>query len=115
VNQWCSDGVCSGLAGSRITPRPEKIVGQVEGHRAAGSTGIGRKTDEPVGEALGEFMKAVAFSAGMAADLAVVEDQGQGIGQKPDHGQHHLESTFFCSLGKRRQRLNGEISSLFHV
>jgi hypothetical protein len=25
----------------------------------------------------------------MAADLAVVEDQGQGIGQKPDHGQHH--------------------------
>src|ERR1700682_482107 len=34
-------------------------------------------------------MKGVAFSAGMAADLAVVEDQGQGIGQKPDHGQHH--------------------------
>jgi hypothetical protein len=25
----------------------------------------------------------------MAAHLAVVEDQGQGIGQKPDHGQHH--------------------------
>src|ERR1700694_875869 len=34
-------------------------------------------------------MKGVAFSAGMAADLAVVEDQGQGISQKPDHGQHH--------------------------
>ena len=34
-------------------------------------------------------MKGLAFSAGMAADLAVVEDQGQGIGQKPDHGQHH--------------------------
>src|SRR5207245_10084821 len=25
----------------------------------------------------------------MAADLAVVEDQGQGIGKKPDHGQHY--------------------------
>jgi hypothetical protein len=34
-------------------------------------------------------MKGVAFSAGMAADLAVVEDQGQGIGQKANHGQHH--------------------------
>src|SRR5216684_7446601 len=34
-------------------------------------------------------MKGVAFSTGMAADLAVVEDQGQGIGKKPDHGQHH--------------------------
>ena len=34
-------------------------------------------------------MKGIAFSASMAADLAVVEDQGQGIGEKPDHGQHH--------------------------
>jgi hypothetical protein len=25
----------------------------------------------------------------MAAHLALVEDQGQGVGQKPDHGQHH--------------------------
>jgi hypothetical protein len=33
-------------------------------------------------------MKGVAFSAGMAAHLAVVEDQGQGVGQKPDQGQH---------------------------
>jgi len=36
--------------GDRASGRtPEKIAGQVEGHRAAGSTGIGRKTDEPVG------------------------------------------------------------------
>ena len=56
---------------------------------AARSTGVGRNSEEPVGEALGQLMKGVAFSAGMAADLAVVEDQGQGIGQKPDHGQHH--------------------------
>src|SRR5437879_12101033 len=34
-------------------------------------------------------MEVVTFSTGMAADLAVVEDQGQGIGKKPDHGQHH--------------------------
>ena len=34
-------------------------------------------------------MKGLAFSAGVAADLAVVEDQGQGVGQKPNHGQHH--------------------------
>jgi len=39
-------------------------------------------------------MKGLAFSAAMAADLAVVEDQGQGIGKKPDHGQHHQG----CSL-----------------
>src|SRR5438445_4428760 len=34
-------------------------------------------------------MEGVTFSASMAADLAVVEDQGQGIGKKPDHGQHY--------------------------
>src|SRR5882762_8142617 len=34
-------------------------------------------------------MKGVTFSTGMAADLAVVEDQRQGIGKKPDHGEHH--------------------------
>ena len=38
-------------------------------------------------------MKGVAFSAGMATDLAVIEDQGQGIGQKPDHGQYHQGSS----------------------
>ena len=25
----------------------------------------------------------------MAADLAMIEDQGQGIGQKPDHGEYY--------------------------
>jgi hypothetical protein len=34
-------------------------------------------------------MKGLAFSAGVAADLALAENQGEGIGQKPDHGQHH--------------------------
>jgi len=34
-------------------------------------------------------MKGLAFPAGMAADLALVEDQRQGVGQKPDHGEHN--------------------------
>src|SRR5437879_5572388 len=34
-------------------------------------------------------MKGRALSAGMTADLTLVEDQGQGVGQKPDHRQHH--------------------------
>ena len=38
---------------------------------------------------LGELMEGLALSAGMAADLALVEDQGQGVGQKPDHGEYY--------------------------
>src|SRR6266478_3247292 len=34
-------------------------------------------------------MEGLAFSAGMAADLAMVENRGQGIGQKPNHRQHY--------------------------
>src|ERR1700682_2057591 len=34
-------------------------------------------------------MEGLALSAGMAAGLALVEDQGQSVGQKPDHRQHH--------------------------
>ena len=39
--------------------------------------------------ALGQLVKGVTFSAGMTADLAVIEDQRQGIGKKADHGEHH--------------------------
>src|SRR6266478_1243653 len=53
------------------------------------STGVGSEGGEPIGDSLGGLVKGLAFSASMAADLAVVEDQGQGIGKKPDHGQHH--------------------------
>src|SRR5260370_21954040 len=53
------------------------------------STGIGGKSEERVGESLGQLMKGVTFSAGMAADLTMVEDQRQSVGQKADHGQHH--------------------------
>ena len=56
--------------------------------RRTASTGVGGRGDEPIGDSLGALVKGLAFSASMAADLAVVEDQGQGIGQEPDHGQH---------------------------
>ncbi len=39
------------------------------------STGIRGKSGEPVRDALGELMEGFASPAGMAADLAVVEDQ----------------------------------------
>src|SRR6266849_4529928 len=60
---------------------------------AAESTGIGCKSDEPVGHALGEFMEALATTAGMAADLPMIEDQGQAVSQQPNHGQHHQSRT----------------------
>src|SRR5258708_375331 len=53
------------------------------------STGVNGEGGEPIGDALGELVKGPAFSAGMAADLAMVEDHGKGIGQEPDHGQHY--------------------------
>src|SRR5437899_4318492 len=77
---------------------PGKIAGHVSGLARRRSTGIRRKSDEPVRQALGILMEGLAFSAGMAADLALVEDQGQGIGEKPDHGQHHQG----CGLVDRR-------------
>ena len=54
---------------SRKDSRPHRIYGGV------GSTGIGGKGDEPVSDSLGELMEGLAFSAGMATDLALVEDQ----------------------------------------
>lgn len=53
------------------------------------STGIGGKSEKPIGEAFGELMKGVTFSARMAANLTMVEDQRQSIGKKADHGEHH--------------------------
>ena len=43
-------------------------------------------------------MEGAAFSANMAADLALIEDQGKSVGQKPDHGEQHQG----CSLVDRR-------------
>ena len=40
------------------------------------STGVGRRDDEPIGDSLGALVKGLAFSASMASDLAMVEDQG---------------------------------------
>ena len=53
------------------------------------STGVGGQRGEPIGDSLGKLVKGLAFSASMAEDLALVEDQGEGIGQKPDQGEHH--------------------------
>src|ERR1035437_5583782 len=44
---------------------------------SAESTGIGRKSEEAVSHAPGELTKGIAPSEGMAANLAVVEDQRQ--------------------------------------
>src|SRR5712692_8446789 len=66
-----------------------KTAGHSEGPARRRSTGVRGKSDEPVSYVLGELVKGFAFSAGMAADLAMIEDQGQGVGQKPDHRQHH--------------------------
>src|SRR5258708_22189729 len=68
---------------------PSKKLANISKGPRRRSTGVSGKGDEPIGDALGELVKGFAFSAGVAADLALIEDQGQGIGQKPDHGQHH--------------------------
>src|SRR5207253_10055491 len=60
---------------------------QVQGRRY-NSAALGGRGEEPIGDSLGALVKGLAFPASMAADLAVVEDQGQGLGKKPDHGQH---------------------------
>jgi hypothetical protein len=39
------------------------------------STGVGGQRGEPIGDSLGEVVKGLAFSASMAEDLALVEDQ----------------------------------------
>ena len=52
-----------------------KTAGHIATHRRGKSTGIGVKGSEPIGDSLGELVKGLAFSASMAADLAVIEDQ----------------------------------------
>ncbi len=53
------------------------------------STGIGRKSEKPVGQALGEFMEPDARTSRMAAELPMIENQRKRTGQQPDHRQHH--------------------------
>src|SRR6266436_2531695 len=79
----------SNTAAGRQGGHPERTAGHVAGHAQRRSAGVRRKSEKPVGYAFSELMEGLAFSAGVAADLAVVEDQGQGIGQKPDHSEHH--------------------------
>jgi hypothetical protein len=65
------------------------LAGHIATRIAGKSTGVVGRGEEPIGDSLGALVKGLAFPASMAADLAVVEDQGQGIGKKPDHGEHH--------------------------
>ena len=84
----------SAVEGNTVAPtfahlRRGALVGHIATCVGGKSTGVGGRGEEPIGDSLGALVKGLAFPASMAADLAVVEDQGQGIGKKPDHGQHH--------------------------
>ncbi len=52
-----------------------EIAGDLATRNGGISTGVGGMSDKPIGDSLGEFVKGLAFSAGVAADLAMVEDQ----------------------------------------
>jgi len=60
----------------RCSGTPGETAGHIATHRGGESTGVGGKDGEPIGDSLGERLKGLAFSASMAADLAMVEDQG---------------------------------------
>ena len=66
-------GECSGTGVARW--RLETTAGHITTLAGVKSTGVGGRRGEPIGDSLGELMKGLALSAGMAADLAVVEDQ----------------------------------------
>src|SRR5260370_23629744 len=73
-------------ASGRQDGHPERLPDTRRPGTAARSAGVGRNSEEPVGEALGQRMKGVAFSAGMAADLAGGEKQGEGVSPKTGQG-----------------------------
>ena len=65
--EYSGAGVCS--------YSPEGLVEHIAARREVESTGVGRKGDEPMRDSLGELVKSLAFSASMAADLALIKDQ----------------------------------------
>jgi hypothetical protein len=72
--------------------RPWKDCRPIGEHRGE-STGVGGKSHEPVGHALGKFVGALVTAVGMAADLPMIEDQRQRVSQQPNHRQHHQSCT----------------------
>ena len=62
-------------AARRCTWAPERTAEHIATSGGVESTGVGGKRGEPIGDSVGERMKGFALSAGMAADLALVEDQ----------------------------------------
>ena len=51
-------------------------------------TGIQPGREKQIGQDLGESAKAAIGGAFMTAHLAMVEDQGKGIGQQANHGEY---------------------------
>ena len=85
-------GSILGLEGTQPQQRPDGRQRGPNRHLTAAhgnrSTGVERKSDEPVGQTPGELVETVAGAAGMAADLPVVEQRRERIGQHPDHRRH---------------------------
>ena len=52
------------------------LAGNIATRVTGKSTGIDGRGGEPIGDPSGALVKGPAFPASMAADLAVVEDQG---------------------------------------
>jgi hypothetical protein len=60
------------------------------GHaNAIGSTRVGGKSDEAGGHALGKLVEPLAPSPGPAADLPMIEERRQHVGQQSDHREHN--------------------------
>jgi hypothetical protein len=75
-NRWKLRGRLIFRVGRNTAPQRHRDAGKGDQTprraSAAGSTGIRREGEEPVGEALGQLVKGVTFSAGMTEDLAVI-------------------------------------------
>ena len=68
---------------------PWKPAGHIGTSERPQSTGVRRQGDETVSDAPGALVESFAFPTGMAADLTLIEDQRQSVGQQPDYGEHH--------------------------
>ena len=74
-----ADRADSAVGGNTVAPAIDSLWSPGRTHRdpiAGKSTGVGGRGEEPIGDSLGALVKGLAFPASMAADLAVVEDQG---------------------------------------
>ena len=63
------------VAPASVPIRRGALAGNIATRIGGKSTGVGGGGHEPIGDSFGALVKGLAFSASMAADLAVVEDQ----------------------------------------